>query len=194
MQLFIPFVARVRSRFPARSDILQVFSLVLFAVCGWSIRGFLYKIPAFSLYFGLGANLAVLCYMLSFALLESILVTAILVVLAALLPARILKEGFAYKGFLAVVVLTIAMILFEGYYQVEYFKDILAHNYSSIPPFAAGLFGAAVALTALLWLFHRWPSLQKYPLFVLDQLSLFTYIYVPLGLLGLIVVIARNLP
>jgi hypothetical protein len=194
MKFFFPFVRRLRSRLPARSDILQVFSFVLFVVCGWSIRGFLYKIPAFSLYFSLGANLAVLCYMLGFALLESILVTAVLVVLAALLPARLFKEGFAYKGFVAVVVSTIAMILFEGYYQVEYFKDILAHNYSSIPPFVAGLLGAVGSLTALLWLFHHRPALQKYALYLLEQLSLFTYIYVPLGLLGLIVVIARNLP
>jgi hypothetical protein len=45
----------------------------------------------------------------------------------------------------------------------------------------------------LLWLFHWKPRLQRYALDVVERMSLFMYIYVPLGIIGLLVVLARNL-
>jgi hypothetical protein len=172
---------------------LLVFGAVIFAVYGWSIRGFFYKLPSFMLYFGLGANLAILCYMLAFALLESLLVTSLLVLVSVILPSRWLKAGFAYKAFLVILVATIAMILFEGYYRAAFLKDILAGQTYPFPPFILGMAGSILALAALLWLFHWKPRLQAYALDVAERMSLFTYIYVPLGIIGLVVVLARNL-
>jgi hypothetical protein len=183
----------IQARLPARRDILLVFGVVLFVVFGWSIRGFFYKLPAFSLYFGVGANLAILSYMMAFALLESVLVTGLLVLLSALLPAGWLKSGFAYKGFLIILVSTIAMILFQGYYSSNFLKDILAGQTYPFPPFLRGAIGSVLALAALLWLFHWKPQLQRYVLDVVERLSLFTYIYVPLGIIGLLVVLVRNI-
>lgn len=182
------------SRIPARREILEVFGVVLFVVFGWSIRGFLYKIPAFSLYFGLRTDLAILCYMFAFALFESLLATVALVALASFFPPQILKSGFAYKGFLIVLVGSIALVAFDGYYRVEFFKDLMAGDRSSIPPLVFGLVVSLGILLGLLWLFHSRPWLQKYAHYATQQISVFTFIYVPLGLIGLIVVIARNLP
>ncbi len=173
---------------------LQVFGIVLFVVFGWSIRGFFFKVPAFALYFGIGTDLAVLCYMFAFALFESLLVTGALIALASLLPQRSLRDGFAYKSFLIILVATAAMIAFENYYRVGYFKDIMAGDDSSIPPFVIGVVTSILSLAVLLWLFHIKPRLQKYAAFIMEQFSVFMYIYVPLGLLGLIVVIVRNFP
>jgi hypothetical protein len=182
-----------RSRLPARRDIVGVFGVVLFAVFGWSIRGFLYKIPAFALYFGIGSNLAILSYMFAFALFESVLVSGCLVLVASILPGHLLKQGFSYKGFIVVLVATVAMILFEGYYKVDFFKDIMNGDDSSIPPFVIGSIVTMVVLAGLLWLARWQPRVQKALQVMVDQLSIFTYIYVPLGLIGLVVVIIRNL-
>ncbi len=181
------------TRLPTRRDVLLVFGVVLFSVFGWSIRGFLYKLPAFTLYFGLGANLAVLCYMFAFALVESLLVTAVLVLLGTLLPSGWLKSGFAYKGFLIVLVASAAVILFENYYRADFLKDMLAGYTYMFPPFIVGLMGSVLLLAALMWLFHRYQRLQRYALYAVEQISLFTYIYVPLGLIGVVVVLVRNL-
>jgi hypothetical protein len=184
----------IANRIPARRELREVFNVVLFCVFGWSIRGFLFKMPAFALYFGVKNNLAILCYMFAFALVETLLVTGVLVAISVVLPARFLKEGFAYKGFLTVLVTSAALILFQGYYRINFFKDIIAADYSSIPPFVAGLIVSIAALIGLVWIFHRSPRFQKYLLSVVEQFGVFTYIYVPLGLLGLMVVIIRNLP
>jgi hypothetical protein len=193
MQSPNPPVYSMRSRLPEKRATLEVLSVVLFAVFGWSIRGFLYKIPSFTLYFGFGANLAILCYMLAFALLESLLVTGLLAGLATLLPSRFLKEGFAWKGFVIVLVAAIAMIVFEGWYRIDFFKDIMAGDRSSIAPFIVGLLVSIVALVGLLLLVRSQPRLQRVVMYIAEQLSIFTYIYVPLGLIGLVVVVIRNL-
>ncbi len=177
---------------PSRSDVLHVSGVVLFAVFGWSIRGFLFKVPSFSLYFGLGADFAILCYMFAFALLESALVMLVLVALGVILPSQVLKQGFAYKGFIVVLVLAVAAIVFESWYRIDFFKDIMAGMTYPIPPFIGGIIGTILLLAALFWSFHAWPRLQKYAGVFMEQLSIFTYIYVPLGLLGLVVVVIRN--
>jgi hypothetical protein len=193
-QLFNSLTRFLQERLPPRKDILQVFGVVLFAVFGWSIRGFLYKVPAFTLYFGLISNMSILGYMLAFALLESILVTGILLMLSVALPARSLREGFAYKGFLIIFVAAIAMILFEWWFQIGFFKDILAGQYYMVPTFVSGLVLCIAALLLLLWLFRARPRFQSYVLYAAEQLGIFTYIYVPLGVIGLVVVILRNIP
>jgi hypothetical protein len=171
-----------------------VFGAVLFAVFGWSIRGFFYKVPSFMLYFGLPSNLAVLCYMLAFALLESVLVTVFLVLLAFVLPRDVFCEGFAYKAFIVILVAAGAAITFESWYRIAFFKDMMAGMTYMVTPFLGGIAASVLLLAALFWLFHAWPRLQGYTTRIMDQLSIFTYIYVPLGLLGLLVVIIRNLP
>ena len=120
--------------------------------------------------------------------------TGVLILISMLLPARVLRQGFAYKGFLTILVASVALILFQGYSQVIFLKEMLADNYSSVPPLVIGLVVAAAVLAVLLWIFQRWPRFQKYLLSLVEQFGVFTYIYVPLGLIGLMVVIIRNLP
>ena len=192
MTLLPSFSRWVSSRAPASREILGVFGVVSFAVFSWAVRGFLFKIPAFTLYFGLSSDLAILCYMFAFALIESLLITGLLIALATLLPARILRDGFAYKGFLVVLVTTLTMILFELNYKIEDFKDILTGNYASIPPFVIGLVVSILALVGLLRLSQSSRRLQGIASFLTEQVSLFAYIYVPLGLIGLAVVLVRN--
>lgn len=184
----------MRRRLPARSEAIQVFGVVLFTVFGWSIRGFLYKIPSFTLYFGLSSNLAILCYMLAFALLESALVMGLLLVVSVALPSRFYQEGFGYKSFVILLVAAAAAIVFESWYRIDFFKDIMAGLDYPLPPFLIGTAASVVLLAALLWLFGIWPRLQKIAHILMEQFSIFTYIYVPLGLLGLLVVLIRNLP
>lgn len=183
----------LRSRLPSRREALQVFGVVLFAVFGWSIRGFFYKVPSFMLYFGLTADFAILSYMLAFALLESALVMAFLLLLSVLLPRRVFRDGFAYKAFIVILVTAAAAITFESWYRVAFFKDLMAGMTYMLTPFLVGIVASILLLVVLFWLFHAWLPLRKYVSILMDQLSIFTYIYVPLGLLGLVVVLIRNL-
>lgn len=187
-------IAKVfRNKLPVQAEILSVFNVVIFAVFGWSIRGFLFEIPAFLLYLGIGDITAVLFYMLAFALVESIVITGGLVIVSMVLPSNWLRTGFAYKGFLIVLVATIGFILFQGYYKIGFFQNLVKNDYSNFQPVLAGLIVGVLCLVGLFWVFHVKPSFQHYLSKFIEQFTLFGYIYIPLGIIGLLMVLVRNL-
>ena len=171
----------IKRRFPDHREVTLVFSAVVFAVFTWAVRSFIYKFPAFILYYGVLDLFSILAYLLTFALLESLLVTALIVGLAALLPGSWLKQGFAYKGFLTVLVAAVATI---------YIKETMTNQ--PTVKFLATAFGTAFAIwIGLLLLAHFWLPLQRIVLDLADRISIFLYIYLPLGLVSVSVVLIR---
>ena len=176
-----------RKRLPERSEFYAVLGVVVFVVFGWSMRGFLHEVPSFILYFKIGQILAVFSYMMGFALLESLLVTFGLGLLSLILPARWFKNGFVYKSFITVVLGGIAMLWLEN--------TVMSWN-NKFPPMELLLTFAGItvaAWVALLLLLHFVKPLQKALLFIADRIGVMVYLYVPLGVLGLFVVLIRNL-
>jgi hypothetical protein len=171
----------IKHRFPDRREITLVFSAAVFTVFTWAVRSFIYQVPSFILYFDLWDILGIFALLLTFALLESALVAGLLVLFCALLPAKWLKTGFAYKGFISVVVAASAFI---------YLKQAM-NNQPTIQ-----FLGTIFSVTFLSWLglilaAHYWDRFQRLILDLADRLSIFLYVYIPLGLLSVIVVIIR---
>jgi len=174
----------IRKRLPPKNEIILVFGVIIFAVHSWSIREFLYKIPAFVLYYSIGDIYSIFSYMMAFALLESAVVTALLVACAWILPSKLLREGFAYKGFLAILVLSILSIWLQGVLTLQYPANSLLLTSSGI---------AVAAFVLLVFLFQKIGFLQKIALNFADRLGIMSYLYVPLGLIGFLVYISRSL-
>ena len=193
MRIILLGLELIRKRLPIKADILRLFNIVLFVVFSWSIRGFLFEIPAFLLYLSLPDISQILFYMLAFALLESIIMTGGLVLVSLILPSNWFKSGFAYKGFLIILAATIGLILFQGYYKIGFFQNLMRNDYSDLKPILAGLVICILSLSILFWLFHNKPRFQKYLSVLIEQFSVFGYIYLPLGVIGFLVVIIRNI-
>ena len=182
-----------RKRLPFRAEILSVFNVVLFVVFSWSIRGFLFELPSFLLYFQLGDIASILFYMLAFALIESFFITGGLVMCSMVFPSNWFKVGFGYKGFLIILVATIGLIFYQGYYKVGFFDTLIKNDYSPVRPLFIGLIVSVVALIGLFWIFNNKSRLKSYLLIFIEQFGVFAYIYFPLGLVGILVVIVRNI-
>ena len=176
-----------RKRLPERSEVYTVLGFVIFMVFSWSMRGFFYEVPSFILYFNADQIFGVFSYMMGVALLESLLVTLGLGLLSLLLPVAWFKQGFVYKSFVTVLVGAIALLWLEN--------TIMAFN-NKLPPVNLLLTAAGIALGAwvvLLLAFHYIKLFQNPVLFIADRVGVMAYLYVPLGFLGLIVVLIRNL-
>jgi len=177
----------LKERIPQRSEILYVFGDVVFFVYSWAMRGFLYQLSSLLLYHTVGEILAVFSYLMAFALLESLIVMSGLLLVGFLLPTKWFRQGFAYKGFSATLVTGIAMILLNDYlFSLDH----------AMPPMKVIYFGAGIMvvfIATLNWIFKNVPRLQNYLLVVQDRMQIFIYFYVPLGFLGLIVIVLRNL-
>jgi hypothetical protein len=176
-------LAIFRKRLPTWGEISVVFGVVVFFVHSWSVRGFLFQVPSFLLHYRLGQILAVFAYMMAFALLESLAITGLLVLASLVLPVKWFRQGFEYKGFLAVLVAAIASVLYQSYLKNDMLPKTFYYQWG--------------ALTLLVWvllvfLFHYLPRLQKISLGLEERLSVMAYLYVPLGIIGIFTVIVRN--
>jgi hypothetical protein len=175
------FISR---RFPARSEIIPVFGAAVFACFSWIILSFINKLSSFILYFNLGEILAIFAYMMAFALLESLAFTVLVVLISGLLPFGWLREGFAFKGFIITVVAAATAILFQHALRDDFPSNLMLLTYSVIP---------LLLITAAIFLIRSMPRVQNILLNIADRLSILLFLYLPIGILSLVVVVYRNL-
>lgn len=177
----------LKNHLPERGEILYAFGGVVFAIYSWSIRGFLYQLSSLRMYHTVGEIFGIFSYLMAFALFESLLIMGCLIIAGVVLPRQWFREGFAYKGFIATLVASSAMIGLQYYlFSLHY----------AMPPMKVIYLGVTIAimlLVALIILSQKVSQLPKLLLGVEERLQIFVYLYVPLGLLGLIVVILRTI-
>jgi hypothetical protein len=171
-------------KLPLWSEIQVVSGLLVFAVFSWSIRGFLYKLSAFLLYYNLRDIFGIFSYMMGIALLESAIIMLALLFLAAILPKGWFREGFNYKASLLTLVVGGAML---------YLQSILTFRLPSVRTLIVFLVISFAAWLVLNFLTIKVKRFRVALDFILDRLSVFLYLYVPLGIIGLGVVVVRNL-
>lgn len=174
----------IKRKLPLWSEIQVVFGLLVFAVFSWSIRGFLYKLSSFLLYHDLGEIFGIFSYMMGIALLESGIILSALLILAVLLPVGWFRDGFVTKASLLALVAGGAMI---------YLQSILTFRLPSVRTLGAFLVVPLIIWLVLIFLTVKVKRFRVALDFLLERMSVFLYLYVPLGILGLVVVAVRNL-
>ena len=174
----------IQKRFPRRYDLLAVFGVAVFVCYSWTLLGFLNKLSSFLLYFTLGEIANILAFMMAFALVESLVLTAILILLSAILPSGWLREGFASKGFVIVIIATVTSILFQNILEDNFPHPLVLLLFILIP------IGVAVALIALV---RSAPKIHSLINNIQDRVLIMLFVYVPLGVLSLMFVLYRNL-
>ena len=174
----------IRKRFPHRSEIITILGIAVFICHSWSLLGFFNRLSSFILYFRLAEVAGIFAFMMAFAFLESLLVTGVLVTLSAILPYKWLSDGFAYKGFIAMVMATIAAIILQR---------TLQGNLPTLPVLTLIWFTPLVWLVVFILWVQRMPRVQKVLINIADRISIMLFLYVPIGITSLIVVAVGNL-
>ncbi|MBN1449440.1 MAG: hypothetical protein JW963_00345 [Anaerolineales bacterium] len=173
-----------RKRLPERKDVFIVSSVILFAVFSWSIRGFFFVLPSITMRYAFVEVFAIFSYMMAFAFLESSLILVGLLILSFFLPMSWLRDGFSYKGFIIVFIGSIAFIRYQA---------ILGYELPDKEFFFLWIGILILTIVTLSLLFHFVYQLQVSLVSFVERFTVFSFLYIPLGLLGLIVVIVRNL-
>lgn len=173
-----------KNRLPKWQDIFIVLGVIVFVVFSWSVRGFLFVFPSIVLRYATGEILAIFSYMMAFALVESLLIIGCLVLVSAALPRMWFREGFSYKGFLVVFVGSITSILYQSFLGSEFLEVKTYFLW-------VGVFILTVIL--LILLFHIIQSWHVVLVSIAERFTIFAYLYIPIGFIGLSVVIIRNL-
>jgi hypothetical protein len=177
-------LTNLRRFFPENREIFLVFGVVLFAVHSWSIRAFLYNLPSLILYMNIGQVTSVFAYMMAFAFMESLLVIGLLILISAILPPNWFRNKFASKSFLTILV---------GALLAIDIRISTPNRYPGMEFLFWRVLLSAVILIASLLAMHYFRPVQKGIDFILEQMTIMTYIYLPIGVFSLVIVLARNI-
>jgi hypothetical protein len=168
-----------------RRDIILVFASCAFPIYSWSFLWFFQKMPSWLQFLNLWDNVSIVAYIQAFALLESLLVLLLLIVLGFLLPAPFFRDKFAAQGSVTVFVASCWAVVFQSLRG-----EVRAWSLGeSLFWFALSLLTIGVSCVMI----YRLECLERAVGAFAERLTVLLYLYVPLSLVGLIVVAARNI-
>lgn len=180
---------RLKSRFPAFRDWFVVLSIFIFSGFSWSFYRMFWYVPSWLEYLSIWKVLTIAAYIAAFALVESLFMAGLLGLLSWFFPPRFLKEKFSIMGSSLAGLLSLAAFLLQRkinlVYRLELWQLVF---YSAL--FLVGLIMSIFLFSAI---YERIPSLARFVRGLAERLTIFAFIYIPLGLIGMLVVLVRNL-
>lgn len=178
-------LATFRERLPTRRELLLVFAACAFPVYTWTIVAFLQKLPSWLLFLGTWQLLGALAYTQLSAFVESVLLLLAAVGLALLLPRRLFSDKFvAQGGMVALVTGAWAIAL-----QLNEKTVVRSFTLTTILAWIALLL---VPMALLYLLIHLSTRVQRVVESVVDCPVVLLYAYLPLTVVGIIIVAVRN--
>lgn len=169
-------------RLPDWRQILPVMGVIAFPIYTWGILGYLWRIPSLLLNLSLADTFGVGAYLLSFALLETLAVTLILLALSFVLPQPWLRDQFIPMGTAIALMLAIWALTLQWSMKYRAWTLVLL-----------ALWNLAFVLLCIFVfrLVHRRPKMKYHLASLADRLVVLMYLYLPLSLVSLVVVAIR---
>jgi len=177
-----PSFSALRKRLPAFHEISSFYAIIVFLVYSWTSVAFFWKVPSWQFYLSPGEIVIVLAYVLAAKLLESLLILLAFLFASFVLPSGWLSDKFVLRSSIVIFAFTFWVTVFDlnSLAQVLTNRDVLFFVIGF--PFTAGL-GILLA--------DRMPLVRRFMAFVSDQLIVFLYIWLPLSLIGILIVFLR---
>ena len=185
----IELIRKILKRNPPREEIFPVYATITFLVYGWMVIHIFWKLPSWLNFLTTGEIGIVIAYSLANALMESIVVLAVVLILSFILPSNLLRSKFILRGSILVYLSTFWVALFDITFTwfVPSAREVLSFATASI--LISGL---------LLILLRKVTFIGRFIVSFGDRLVVFLYIWLPLGITGFLVVLTRliilNLP
>jgi hypothetical protein len=166
-----------------------VFSVIVFIVFSWTLYRTFWWVPSWLEYLSVWSILIIVAYVLAFALFESLALMGLIVVLSLLLPKRTFKDQFILQGSALCAALGLGAFLIQRkvslIYRLELWQTVA---YPLL--ILAGTIGLVFIFS---FLFKRIRFLARLGQAVAERMTVFAYLYIPMGLVGWLVVVVRNL-
>jgi hypothetical protein len=175
----------MRRRLPESRSILQVYAVIAVLFAAWTIPAFLWKLSAWLLILSLGEVFTLFSYAMAANFLESLVVLIVLLMAAALLPARSLRDDFAVRG----TILSIGLIGASMAFVESHMQFGLAAGWTLLVAPAVLL----LATAALLAFSSSTHWLRATALWLSDRVLVFLFLLLPLFSILSVYVIVRNL-
>lgn len=176
-----------KRRLASKSEYFQLFLICAFPIHVWAILNLLYSAPAMALQMNVIQLLSVVAYVGAYALFESLLLFALLFLGSVLLPERFFRAKLIPIGAILVFFVSLSAMLIHLYtsWRIAVIRF----------PYWVGLwvaFGLAAAALMAGWV-SRNRGLEGAIRSGVERLALLSLVYLSIDLLGVVVILARNL-
>jgi hypothetical protein len=174
----------LRKKIPPLHEILALYATIVFLIYGWASITFFWKVPSWLYFLSLGEIAAILFYTFASSLLECTIILLIFLFASLVLPTKWLHNKFAVRGSLIVYALTFWVVLFtlNSLIQLPTTSDVIT-------------FGIGMLVTSVLaiLLAEKFSFIQRLVITLGNRLTIFLYLWLPLGLIGILMIIFRIL-
>ena len=180
---------RLKQKLPAFEQVLPVFSTILFIVFSWMFWQFFIQVPSWLFYMDAVKLLIMFAYVVSFSLIECLMLMGFIIVLCVVFPIGHFKEKFIAQG--TIQVFLISLITYVIRQKIELFQKFEIWKLAIIPLAAL----AIILVSTLIFskVFNRFSLARRFFDKLADRMMIFTYLYLPLGVAGLVIIVIRNL-
>jgi hypothetical protein len=173
-----------------KSELMSVFAASAFPVYAWTLLHLFRILPSWLKFLTLAEIVSTSLYALSFALFESALILVGLALLAAILPSRFFRDQFAAQGSLLAWLFSVWMVFLQANFSRAVDWSLREFALVSVAIFLA--FSLSTAVICYLGI-YRIQVVRQAILSLAERMIIFLYLYVPLGVLGFVVMLARNI-
>lgn len=175
----------VADHLPGRESILSVYALCVVIVYSWTLAVSFWKVPSWVYYLRVGDLLSIYAYSFLVDFIESILLLSLMLFLSIVLPKKWWKERFVSKSTAVISCLLGSMMVRISAYLDPNLREEFV--FGQLKWFLSTLLIIIVAC----WLFSSTPWLRRGVEMLLERLTVFLYLYLPLTAIALILVVFR---
>lgn len=171
-------MAIFKGRF-SRDDLILLFVYTAFPIHVWTIVNMLKDVPSWALYMRYWELVSTVAYTLAFALFETLIVFTPIILVGLILPKRWVRNVFVPWAGVMLVEGAIAAIIFQEF--------ILTFGPKKMT-LAVILLAMALSTVVVVWS----QKLREIVRVVAQRFSILAFLYIFFDLIGLVIVIVRN--
>ena len=183
------FKERLESKLPSRQEVFPVFSVIVFIVFTWTLYRMFFQIPSLLFYMRVWDVLIISAYVLGFALIESMVVLGLLLIFSLLFPVKYFKDNFVAQGSTVVLMISMGAVALQRKMNIIYKLDgweLILYPFVILAAIVFVIFTAS-------YIYDRFKILPRIINTVAERMIVFLLLYVPLSIIGLLVVFVRNI-
>lgn len=148
-----------------------------------------YWLPSWLYYLNLWDIFWLALYIVSYCLFESLAMLGLMLLLCLVFPRRVIRDQFVASGSVIAGTLGIAAFLLQR--KIGLLLKIETEIFILAPVVVVAVLVLYIFVTA--WLLRRIPVIARLITTLAERMTVFLYVYIPLGLLGAVLVLVRNL-
>lgn len=175
----------VLRRLPKQEEYAPVFSVIVVILFSWSIIVFFSKVPSWLFFLRPEELLIILAYTFSLNFIASMMFLGLLCAVCLILPERYFRDDFAVKGSYVSLISLLSVAIYVYMYPQFVAVSTMVH--------ALWFWGTVILSAVLAFLSRRIPQLGRAMIWTIDRLVIFLYLFVPLSLVSLGIVVVRNI-